>query len=185
MIRRSCLSGRLTLRNTVRMGVIHLYFHEGKLIHIVGAQGDARSNLNDLQAWLTASLRFERGVAVNDIPNNQDHEQHFEYVLLQLQRRGVVTRPELPPQPRANDLPRPAAQSKSISSQTPSQMPPSSEAQRTYPLPPSQRPPGLTPGPQRRFPPPTPTPIPSSPPRPHPTTSPGPPVRPVPPVQPS
>ncbi len=44
-IRRSQAFGRLTLRNSDRVSVAHLYFHNGKLVHIVGSSGSAEATL--------------------------------------------------------------------------------------------------------------------------------------------
>ena len=99
-IRRSHAFGRLTLRNAERLGIIHLYFRSGCLIHIVGSRGDATATLRDLQGWSRATVRFERGVPVSEANSSQEHEQLFGNVLVQLQRRGVVTRPEAPAKPR-------------------------------------------------------------------------------------
>src|SRR2546426_6917486 len=48
-IRRSHAFGRLTLRNTARLGVAHFYFRGGRLVHIVSNRGDAEATLIDLQ----------------------------------------------------------------------------------------------------------------------------------------
>jgi hypothetical protein len=45
-------------------------------------------------------VRFERSVSVSDANSSQEHEQLFADVLVQLQRRGVVTQPKAPARPR-------------------------------------------------------------------------------------
>ncbi len=101
IIQRSRASGRLTLRNTIRLGLAHLYFRGGKLVHLVGNRGDARATLNDLRGWTRAIVRFEPGVPIGNECVSSEHEQPFEALLIQLQRRGVVMvpRPPAPPTP--------------------------------------------------------------------------------------
>jgi hypothetical protein len=101
-IRRSHAFGRLTLRNTVRLGVAHLYFHSGRLVHVVSSRGDASATLNDLRDWARAIVRFERGISVSDtnVGADEEHERLLDDVIAHLQLFGVVTRPEAPPKPR-------------------------------------------------------------------------------------
>lgn len=101
-IRRSHAFGRLTLRNTVRLGVAHLYFHGGKLVHAVSNRGDANATLYDLQAWSRALVRFDRGSAASNLKVNDDYDQLLDYVLSQLQMRGIILRPEMPPPQSTN-----------------------------------------------------------------------------------
>ena len=96
MIRRSRAFGRLTLRNTTRLGVAHLYFRYGKLVHVVSNRGDANATLADLQKWTHATVRFERGVSITSESITDEQEQLFDQVLLQLQLQGVVTAPATP-----------------------------------------------------------------------------------------
>jgi len=95
-IRRSRAFGRLTLRNTSRLGIAHLYFRYGKLVHIVGNRGDANATLADLPTWTRATVRFERGISVTSESINDEQEQLFDHVLLQLQIQGTVTAPTTP-----------------------------------------------------------------------------------------
>ena len=95
-IRRSKAFGRLTLRNTSRLGVAHLYFRYGNLVHIVSNRGDADATLADLPTWTRAIVRFERGIAVSNESITDEQEQLFDHVLLQLQIQGVVTAPTTP-----------------------------------------------------------------------------------------
>lgn len=100
-IRRSRAFGRLTLRNAVRLGVAHLYFHHGELVHIVGTRGDARATLDDLRGWSQATIRFERGITAVDpnVNGSSIYEQWLADVIAQLQARGVVA-PLSPPRSR-------------------------------------------------------------------------------------
>ena len=95
-IRRSRAFGRLTVRNTSRLGVAHLYFRYGKLVHIVSNRGDAEATLADLPTWTRATVRFERGTAITSESITDEQEQLFDSVLLQLQIQGIVTAPTTP-----------------------------------------------------------------------------------------
>jgi hypothetical protein len=78
------------LRNTERLTIVHLYYRAGKLVHVVGNRGDERSILSELQNWRRGFVRFDRGVTTREITLNDEHEQLFEDVLLQLHMHGVV-----------------------------------------------------------------------------------------------
>jgi hypothetical protein len=101
-IRRSRAFGRLTLRNAVRLGVAHLYFHHGELAHIVGTRGDALATLDDMRGWSQATVRFERGIIAIDatIGGNSEYERMLEDVVAQLQARGVINQPQSAPRHR-------------------------------------------------------------------------------------
>jgi len=102
-IRRSRSFGRLTLRNAVRLGVAHLYFHHGELVHIIGTRGDARATLDDLRGWSQATVRFDRGITAVDpnVNGSSIYEQWLADVIAQLQERGVIAQlPPPPPRPR-------------------------------------------------------------------------------------
>lgn len=95
-IRRSRAFGRLTLRNSDRFGVAHLYFHGGKLAHIVGSSGEAEATLQDLQHWTHAQVRFERGSPITGAAPNPAQEQSFDAFLLHFQELGLVAAPAKP-----------------------------------------------------------------------------------------
>jgi len=95
-IRRSRAFGRLTLRNEDRLGVAHLYFHAGKLVHIISNCGDANATLRDLQGWTRAIMRFERGAPSTGETITEEQEQAFDAMILHLQRRGIVAAPRTP-----------------------------------------------------------------------------------------
>ena len=90
-IQRMRAFGRLSLRNTEWLGIIHLYYRAGKLVHIVGNRGDARLILQELHLWRKGLVRFERGATTREVTLNDEHEQLFEEVLMQLYERGIVT----------------------------------------------------------------------------------------------
>ncbi len=95
-IRRTQAQGRLTIRNTVRLGVAHLYFRGGRLMHVVGNHLDAKATFADMRSWSLATVRFERGVLTNNEENGEEYEQLFDDVLLQLRIRGITPPPEKP-----------------------------------------------------------------------------------------
>jgi hypothetical protein len=95
-IRRSRAFGRLTLRNSDRVGVAHLYFHDGKLVHIVGSSGDAEATLQDLRNWTHAFLRFERGANTATVTITEEQEQSFDALLVHFQVLGLTAPPAKP-----------------------------------------------------------------------------------------
>jgi Domain of unknown function (DUF4388) len=95
-IRHARAFGRLTLRNTVRLGIAHLYFRAGKLVHMVSNRGDAQATLVYLQEWTRATIRFERGVAITEENITDEAEQLLDALILELQRKGAVYTPEMP-----------------------------------------------------------------------------------------
>lgn len=95
-IRRSRAFGRLTLRNSDRVGVAHLYFHDGKLVHIVGSSGDAEATLQDLRNWTHAFLRFERGANTATVTITDEQEQGFDALLTHFQTLGLIAPPAMP-----------------------------------------------------------------------------------------
>ncbi|HEU5381930.1 MAG TPA: DUF4388 domain-containing protein [Ktedonobacteraceae bacterium] len=94
-IRRSHAFGRLTLRNSDRFGVAHLYFHGGRLVHVVGSSGEAEATLQDLQHWTHASVRFERGSPMAGATPNPEQERSFDAFLLHFQKSGLVATPPI------------------------------------------------------------------------------------------
>jgi hypothetical protein len=90
-IKRSHAFGRLSLRNSEYIGIAHLYYRAGRLVHIVGNRGDARAVLLDLKNWRQASVRFERCKFIAQALPNEEHEHLLDDVLAHLYRRGLVT----------------------------------------------------------------------------------------------
>lgn len=95
-IRRSRAFGRLSLRNTERLHVAHLYFRAGRLVQIVGNRGDNRAILLELKEWTYAAARFDRVVAPNTAELGEVYEQLLNEVLLALRKRGLVSMAERP-----------------------------------------------------------------------------------------
>ena len=96
MIRRARAFGRLTLRNSDKVGVVHLYFRGGDLAHIVGSSGDAEAALRDLQRWTHATVRFERGSISTQTTLSATQVETFDELLLHFQRLGLVAPPQMP-----------------------------------------------------------------------------------------
>jgi hypothetical protein len=94
-VRRIHAFGRLSLRNTERLSVAHLYFRAGKLVHVVGNRGNVHIILSELQEWTQGIVRFERGVATSDVTLNDEHERLLDEALMRLNRRGVLKLPQL------------------------------------------------------------------------------------------
>lgn len=95
-IRRSRAFGRLTLRNSDRVGIVHLYFHGGNLVHIVGSSGNAEATLRDLSHWTHAAIRFERGTTSAGATITREQVQSFDELLLHFQRIGLASTPAAP-----------------------------------------------------------------------------------------
>ncbi len=92
-IKRLHLFGRLSLRNTERLSIAHLYFRAGKLVHIVGNRGDAHAILLELRAWRQGFVRFDRGT-ITEIGNlGEGYEHVLDDVLLFLGQQGIISLP--------------------------------------------------------------------------------------------
>jgi hypothetical protein len=98
--------GRLTLRSTTHIGLAHLFFRGGKLVHIVSNSGDASATLADLQHWTRAVVHFERGIPLGTQNVNEEHEQIFENLLVHLQKRSAATVSENPRVTPVSESPR-------------------------------------------------------------------------------
>ncbi len=98
--------GRLTLRNTDRISIAHVYFHNGKLAHIVGSSGEAEATLRDLHNWTHAVIRFERGATATGLTLTDEQESSFDILLLHFQKLGLVEAPTTPRMVEAPGMPR-------------------------------------------------------------------------------
>ena len=103
-IRRSRAFGRLTLRNSDRVSVAHLYFHSGRLVHIVSSSGDAEATLQDLQSWTHAAVRFERGATATGVSTTSEQEQRLDALLLHFQQLGLTAAVTTPPRVVEGDV---------------------------------------------------------------------------------
>ncbi len=96
-IRRSRSFGRLTLRNSDRMGIAHFYFQGGKLVGIVGSSGNAEATLQDMRRWTHAAIRFERGPVAPGATISREQAQAVEELLAFYQQMGLIAAPVAPP----------------------------------------------------------------------------------------
>jgi hypothetical protein len=84
----------------MHVGVVHLYFRGGKLVHIVSSSGDAGATLAALQHWRQAMVHFERGIATSAHNVSIEHEHMFDELLSHFQRLYGISpaeRPHMPP----------------------------------------------------------------------------------------
>jgi hypothetical protein len=58
-------TGRLSIRNNERVGLVHLYFKERRLVHVAGYKRDAEDVLHDLLTWTKGKVRFDPAVTVD------------------------------------------------------------------------------------------------------------------------
>lgn len=100
-------TGRLALRNTVRMGTLHLYFELGRLVHLEGSRSSIDDCLIDLSGWTDGLIRLDLGVQTERQTVTKEQEAFFNQTLLLMQQRGVVNVPSRPA-PRFPATPPPA-----------------------------------------------------------------------------
>ena len=130
-VKRLRLSGRLSLRNSERLSVAHLYFRTGKLVHIVGNRGDAHAILLELRAWTRAFVRFDLNSPIETVTLDDTYELLLAEVLAHLKATGVVISPTMS---RAQQ-PQPPRQPQKTSQYAPPprpQQPPPRAQQQTY-----------------------------------------------------
>ncbi|HEU5198083.1 MAG TPA: hypothetical protein VFU32_00520 [Ktedonobacterales bacterium] len=89
-------TGRLALRNTVRMGTLHLYFELGRLVHLEGSRSNIDDCLIDLAGWTDGLIRLDIGVQTERHTVTPEQETFFNQTLLLMQQRGVVNIPSRP-----------------------------------------------------------------------------------------
>jgi hypothetical protein len=89
-IRDTRASGRLSVRNADRFGLVHLYFKQAHLTHITGAKCDGEVMLNDLLTWTKGSVRFDPAVEVYYETLTWQQAQLFTRWLTFLEMRGIM-----------------------------------------------------------------------------------------------
>jgi hypothetical protein len=92
-------TGRLALRNTARMGMLHLYFERGQLVHVEGSRASIDDALIDLAGWTEGLIRFDQGVLPERQTVTPAQQDFFHRTLLLMQQHGVfgkVPRPTAP-----------------------------------------------------------------------------------------
>jgi hypothetical protein len=83
-------TGRLALRNTVRMGTLHLYFERGQLVHLEGSRANADDALIDLAGWSEGLMRFDVGVLPERQTVTSEQQEFFHRTILLMQQRGAL-----------------------------------------------------------------------------------------------
>lgn len=89
-------TGRLALRNTARMGTLHLYFELGRLVHLEGSRSNIDECLIDLAGWTDGLIRLDVGVQTERHTVTPEQEAFFNQTLLLMQQRGAVSVPSRP-----------------------------------------------------------------------------------------
>lgn len=89
-IRDTSASGRLSIRNSERFGLAHLYFRDARLIHVTGDKCDGESVLQDLLTWSKGSVRFDSALTVNYETLTWQQAQLFARWLGFLEMRGLM-----------------------------------------------------------------------------------------------
>ncbi len=83
-------TGRLALRNTARMGTLHLYFERGQLVHLAGTRASADDALIDLAGWSQGLIRFDAGVLPERQTITPAQQEFFQRTILMMQQHGVL-----------------------------------------------------------------------------------------------
>jgi hypothetical protein len=83
-------TGRLALRNTARMGTLHLYFERGQLVHLAGSRASTDEALVDLTGWSQGVIRFDAGVLSERQTVTPAQQEFFQRTILLMQQRGVL-----------------------------------------------------------------------------------------------
>lgn len=88
-IRNTCASGRLSIRNSEKFGLAHLYFHEARLVHVAGDKhGGGEAVLQELLTWSKGSARFDATALVEYNDMTWQQAQVFERWVSFLEMRG-------------------------------------------------------------------------------------------------
>lgn len=83
-------SGRLSLRNGERFGILHLYFQTARLVHVAGNKHSAEDLLNDLLTWTKGDVRFDADSLVPYETLTWQQAQLFGRWLAFLEMRGIM-----------------------------------------------------------------------------------------------
>jgi hypothetical protein len=83
-------TGRLSLRNGERFGIIHLYFQAARLVHVAGNKHSAEEMLNDLLTWSKGDVRFDSDLLVPFESLTWQQAQLFGRWLAFLEMRGIM-----------------------------------------------------------------------------------------------
>lgn len=119
-------TGRLALRNTVRLGMLHLYFERGQLVHLEGSHGSIDDALIDLAGWSDGLIRFDADVLAERQTVTPTQQEFFHRTLLLMQQRGVwgaAPRPAWQPPVQPETFPPPPQRSRPAPETTPAYLP--------------------------------------------------------------
>ncbi len=83
-------TGRLSLRNSERFGILHLYFQAARLIHVAGNKQSAECLLQDLLTWTKGDIRFDVELVVPYETLTWQQAQIFGRWLAFLEMRGLM-----------------------------------------------------------------------------------------------
>jgi hypothetical protein len=81
-------SGRLSMRNSEKFGLAHLYFREARLVHVAGDKHGGEAVLQDLLTWSKGSSRFDATALVEYDDVTWQQAQQFERWVAFLEMRG-------------------------------------------------------------------------------------------------
>jgi hypothetical protein len=144
-------TGRLALRNTVRMGMLHLYFERGQLVQLEGSRASIDDALIDLAGWNEGLIRFDNGVVPERQTVTPTQREFFQRTLLLLQQHGVVdpvsrnTSPSPAPSPPSAPL---VNSSHPLPQTTPMRLPSAPPSPQRLPAPRKPAPDALPPAPE-------------------------------------
>lgn len=134
-------TGRLALRNTVRVGMLHLYFERGQLVQLEGSRASIDDALIDLAGWSEGVIRFDVGVLPERQTVTPAQQEFFHRTLLMLQQRDVVDEvsPSAPFSAHPEKAAPPQAGLRSLRQRTPTRLPvvPTSSQGQPAPLDPT------------------------------------------------
>ena len=83
-------SGRLSIRSDERRGLIHFYFQEGRVVHIMGDKCNIEALLLDLLEWQKAKVRFDAQIRAPFQDVTWHQAENFQQWLELVEVKGVV-----------------------------------------------------------------------------------------------
>jgi len=95
-IRTQSQPARIVLRNTERMGVVHLYFAGGLLVHVEGHRGPGAESLADVANWEGGVIRSDPLPEPPLAPPDAQLEATLRSVIQRLEVRGITPRSDTP-----------------------------------------------------------------------------------------
>lgn len=81
-------SGRLSIRNSEKFGLAHLYFREARLVHVAGDKHGGEAVLQELLSWSKGSFRFDATALIEYDDVTWQQAQQFERWVAFLEMRG-------------------------------------------------------------------------------------------------